>query len=92
MGLDRADFDAAREPISRAKSMPAGFYSDPAIFAAEREKIFLRDWFFLCRTEMLPNAGDYRAFATAGGVEKPLRRLFSRLAATGMSTVITMVS
>jgi phenylpropionate dioxygenase-like ring-hydroxylating dioxygenase large terminal subunit len=34
--------------------MPAGFYTDPAIFAAEREKLFLKHWFFLTRAEELP--------------------------------------
>jgi phenylpropionate dioxygenase-like ring-hydroxylating dioxygenase large terminal subunit len=47
--------------------MPAGFYTDPAIFALERERIFLKDWFFLAREEQLPNPGDYRTFDTPGG-------------------------
>jgi len=67
MRLDRNDIALATAPISRARSMPAGFYTDPAIFTAERDRIFLREWFFLCREEMLPNAGDYRAFDTPGG-------------------------
>ena len=58
---------AARAPLSVARSMPAGFYTDPDIFALERENIFLDNWFFLCREDMLPNAGDYRAFDTPGG-------------------------
>jgi choline monooxygenase len=67
MLLDRAELGAATAPISRARAMPAGFYTDPDIFVAEREEIFLKSWFFLCREEMLPNAGDYRAFDTPGG-------------------------
>jgi choline monooxygenase len=47
--------------------MPAGFYTDPVIFAAEREALFLKQWFFLCREEELPNPGDFRAFDTPGG-------------------------
>ncbi len=65
--LDRDALAAATAPLSRARSMPAGFYTDPAVFAAEREHILLKQWFFTCREEMLPNAGDYRAFDTPGG-------------------------
>jgi choline monooxygenase len=67
MSLDRADLAAAIQPLNRARSMPAGFYTDPAIFAAERERLFLKHWFFLCRDEELPLPGDYRAFDTPGG-------------------------
>jgi phenylpropionate dioxygenase-like ring-hydroxylating dioxygenase large terminal subunit len=65
--LDRADLSAATAPLARARSMPAGFYTDPAVFQAEREHILLQRWFFTCREEMLPDAGDYRAFETVGG-------------------------
>lgn len=67
MPLDPQDLAAATAPISRARSMPAGFYTDPALFAAERARIFLKHWFFLCRDDSLPNPGDYRAFDTPGG-------------------------
>jgi choline monooxygenase len=67
MSLDRAEIQAATQPLNRARSMPAGFYTDPAIFKAERERVFLKHWFFLCRAEELPNPGDYRAFDSPGG-------------------------
>ncbi len=57
----------ALAPLPRAKSMPAGFYTDPAIFALERERIFLKDWVFLAREDQLPANGDYRSFDTPGG-------------------------
>ena len=47
--------------------MPPEIYTSPEIFAAEREKIFLRDWFFLCREDQVVAKGDYRAFDTPGG-------------------------
>jgi phenylpropionate dioxygenase-like ring-hydroxylating dioxygenase large terminal subunit len=65
--LPPEQIDAALAPLARARSMPAGFYTDPAIFAAERERIFLKDWFFLAREDQLPANGDYRAFDTPGG-------------------------
>ncbi len=61
------DIAAASAPLERAFSMPAGFYTDPEVFALEREHIHLRQWFFTCREEMLPHPGDYRAFDTVGG-------------------------
>ncbi|MDM7932882.1 aromatic ring-hydroxylating dioxygenase subunit alpha [Tabrizicola sp.] len=67
MSLDRTEIEAATQPLNRARSMPAGFYTDPAIFAAERERVFLKHWFFLTRAEELQNPGDFRAFDSPGG-------------------------
>jgi phenylpropionate dioxygenase-like ring-hydroxylating dioxygenase large terminal subunit len=64
---DPAAINAALAPIARARSMPAGFYTSPQVFARERDRIFLCDWFFLGRTDQFPNPGDYRAFDTPGG-------------------------
>jgi choline monooxygenase len=57
----------ALAPLQRAQSMPSVLYTSPEIFALEREQIFLKHWFFLARSEQLPNPGDYRAFDTPGG-------------------------
>ena len=73
MTLDRRDLTAASAPLAHARAMPAGFHTDPAIFAAERERIFLRDWFFLCRDDMLPGPGDCRTFDPPGGPVVALR-------------------
>ncbi|HOZ32453.1 MAG TPA: aromatic ring-hydroxylating dioxygenase subunit alpha [Tabrizicola sp.] len=67
MSLDRAEIAAAVRPLNQARSMPAGFYTDPAIFKAEREQVFLKHWFFLTRAEEVPLPGDYRAFDSPGG-------------------------
>ena len=67
MRFDVADIAAATAPLSSAKSMPAGFYTSPEVFALEREHLFMRHWLFLCREEMLAEPGAYRAFDTAGG-------------------------
>jgi choline monooxygenase len=67
LDLPAADIEAALAPLRTAMSMPAEIYTSPAIFAAERDRIFLRHWFFLCREDQLPNIGDYRAFDTQGG-------------------------
>jgi phenylpropionate dioxygenase-like ring-hydroxylating dioxygenase large terminal subunit len=65
--LDPDELRAATASLNEATGMPAAFYTSPELFALEREHILLRRWIFLCRDEMLPNAGDYRAFDTAGG-------------------------
>ena len=67
MTLHDKTFADAVAPLSRAKAMPPEVYTSPQVFAEERERILLRHWFFLCREEQLPKAGDYRAFDTPGG-------------------------
>jgi len=67
MKIEREDLIAASAPINRARAMPAGFYTTPEIFSLERERIFLKYWFFLCREEQVAAPGDYRAFDTPGG-------------------------
>ena len=67
MNIAPGEIGAAAAPLNRARSMPAGFYTDPGIFHRERERIFLKHWFFLCRDDQLPNVGDYRSFDTPGG-------------------------
>lgn len=67
MALDPQSLSEASAPLARAKSMPAGFYTSPEIFAAEREHIHLKHWFFAGREDQLPKAGDYRAIETIGG-------------------------
>ncbi|OXM50908.1 2Fe-2S ferredoxin [Amycolatopsis thailandensis] len=41
-------------------TLGGGYYTDPAIFAAEQEKIFERRWFCAARSADLASAGDYR--------------------------------
>ncbi|MFI9454960.1 aromatic ring-hydroxylating dioxygenase subunit alpha [Amycolatopsis sp. NPDC052450] len=41
-------------------TLGGGYYTDPAIFAAEQEKIFERQWFCAVRAADLPFAGDFR--------------------------------
>ena len=67
MYLDPQDIKAATAPINQAKSMPAGFYTEPDFFALERKHVLLKNWFFTCREDQLAKPGDYRAFDTVGG-------------------------
>ena len=65
--MDPTELATAIKPLNKAASMPAGFYTDPAVFAAEREHILLKRWIFLAREDQLPAHGDYRCFDTVGG-------------------------
>lgn len=61
------DLEDALAPLRKAKSMPSEVYTARHIFELERERIFLNNWFFLCRSDQLPKPGDYRTFDTLGG-------------------------
>lgn len=73
MYLDPKDIQAATAPINRARSMPAGFYTDPDFFALEKRHIHLKHWFFACREDQVAKPGDYRAFDSVGGPVMLLR-------------------
>jgi phenylpropionate dioxygenase-like ring-hydroxylating dioxygenase large terminal subunit len=45
--------------LDRGLSLPASWYTDPAILAREHERIFRRTWQYFARTEQLQNLGDY---------------------------------
>jgi Rieske 2Fe-2S family protein len=42
-----------------ARTLPARFYTDPAIFRAEIERFFARMWVCAGRADQIPSAGDY---------------------------------
>ncbi|TWP48178.1 aromatic ring-hydroxylating dioxygenase subunit alpha [Lentzea tibetensis] len=45
---------------SLISTLPGRYYTDPAIFAAEQERIFEEMWFCAVRGADLPNPGDFR--------------------------------
>jgi choline monooxygenase len=55
--------------ISRAWSLPATFYTDPTVFAREKEEIFARTWQVVGHAHQLAHPGD---FFTAELVGEPL--------------------
>ena len=50
---------ASRRP---AFALPARFFTDEAVYAAELDWIFARHWLFVASEPELPEAGDYRTF------------------------------
>lgn len=67
MGMDRLQEikTAAVEPLEQAKSLPFSAYTESSILAAESEKIFTKDWVFVCMEGELREVGDYCAMAIA---------------------------
>lgn len=58
-------FDAKRperaldQDPARSYTLPARYYTDPAIFAAEKEAIFYRGWHMACHANDLSEVGSY---------------------------------
>jgi choline monooxygenase len=45
--------------VARAWTLPSSLYTDPAVFSAEKEKIFSRTWQVVGRHDQVTNPGDY---------------------------------
>lgn len=45
--------------LERGNTLPAHWYADPAIYAAERERIFNRSWQYAGYTEQVAKPGDF---------------------------------
>lgn len=56
-----------REAVDGGLTLPASWYTDPAVFLMERDAIFLRTWQFVARIDQLERPGDYVA-ASVGDV------------------------
>lgn len=52
--------------LARAETLPARLYTDPEIFALERERIFARTWQPVGRLEQVASAGSYFTSEVAG--------------------------
>ncbi|MDP2738756.1 MAG: aromatic ring-hydroxylating dioxygenase subunit alpha [Pseudorhodobacter sp.] len=46
-------------------TLPADWYTDPAHYRVEHEKLFYRSWLYQCHVSDLPNPGDYLACKVA---------------------------
>jgi Rieske 2Fe-2S family protein len=55
------------EPV---RTLPGRYYSDPALFALEQQRIFQRSWYCVGRADSIPEPGDY--FLATVGVENIL--------------------
>jgi carnitine monooxygenase subunit len=57
------------EDAERSWTLPARYYFDPAIFEAEREKIFFKSWQYVGHKSQVANPGD---FITGTVVDQPV--------------------
>ncbi len=64
--FDPAILKAVTAPVESARGLPNAFYTDPQVFAAEREKIFARNWSCIGFGKDVPNPGDIRPITFAG--------------------------
>jgi len=63
--IDAAQLDAGQfcEIAEDSFTLPASWYIDPAIYAAEQEAIFFRSWIYQCHVSQVANPGDYHSGA-----------------------------
>lgn len=47
-------------PESLLRTLPGGYYTDPAVFAAEQERVFEAMWCCVVRAADVPGPGDFR--------------------------------
>ncbi|SFC58466.1 aromatic ring-hydroxylating oxygenase subunit alpha [Pseudoalteromonas denitrificans] len=58
--------EIASASLDSAKSLPFGAYINESVFNLEVEKIFHKEWIFVCAEQAMKNSGDYFAFDLAG--------------------------
>jgi phenylpropionate dioxygenase-like ring-hydroxylating dioxygenase large terminal subunit len=55
--LDR--LAAARQPLEKASTLPGDAFTSPDVYEREVERILLREWLCVGRTDQIPEPGDY---------------------------------
>lgn len=63
---DDAWIDALIEAQRPRHSLDRAFYTHPAVFERDRERVFRNHWILAGHASQLPEAGDYRLFDLAG--------------------------
>jgi choline monooxygenase len=65
----RSRLEASLAPLREAQHMPGYIYDSDAVFALEKEKVFMKDWLCMGRVEEIENPGDYM---TARVLDEPI--------------------
>jgi len=65
--FDSALYAAQRRPVLEARTLPAWCYTSSVFFERERERMFMKAWLFVGRSDELKGAGAYLAAETPGG-------------------------
>jgi len=56
---ERGDFDGIRRDLAEAHHAPGWIYCSEDLAAAEEEKLFLKTWQFVCRSDEIAQVGDF---------------------------------
>jgi phenylpropionate dioxygenase-like ring-hydroxylating dioxygenase large terminal subunit len=64
--MDDPALAAVRRPVAEASHAPGALYASPEVYTQEVERLFMRDWLLVGRTEELPNPGDYMTLRITG--------------------------
>jgi phenylpropionate dioxygenase-like ring-hydroxylating dioxygenase large terminal subunit len=57
--LTRERVAGARQPFTRATTLPAQAFTSPALYEREVERLFSREWLCAGRADQVPKPGDY---------------------------------
>jgi phenylpropionate dioxygenase-like ring-hydroxylating dioxygenase large terminal subunit len=74
--------DRATRPLTEMQALPAEYYSSEALYDLELERIFRREWLYVCRADEISKPGDWYSVEIAGepvmivrGADNQLRAL-----------------
>ena len=60
------DLSDVMQPVSSAHGLPNAFYTDPAVFELEKERVFFRNWAALGFVSDVPEPGDAKPLTFLG--------------------------
>ena len=63
----RNDLDNLRKPLQRASCLPGSFYTDDVVFRQEVDKVFRRNWLFVCRESDVSEVGQFVSYESVSG-------------------------
>lgn len=64
--FDPALYATTRRPVMEAETLPPAAYTSAEFYQREVERVFFREWNFVGRADVIPNAGDYFTLEFAG--------------------------
>ncbi len=64
--FDPKTYATTRLPAVEAETLPPEAYTSPEFYQAEVERIFMKEWNFMGRADLIPNPGDYFAVELVG--------------------------
>ena len=56
--LEPTQYATTRLPVMQAETLPPAAYTSPDFYRREVERIFMREWTFIGRADVIPRSGD----------------------------------